>query len=439
VIASSIVPESERDWLSAMLVEAWTDLTLLLVLGFIAAVTIRSRAGRAARSRASMRGTGFLLLLHIGSLPFVSYLQTTGDVADLASYRTWHLLSVTLATIAGITIALAILFDGILRWVRAEVPRIVQDVVAAGAYVIGGLFLLSAWGVNLGGLIATSAVLTAVIGFSLQDTLGNLMGGMTLQMEKLVRPGDWIQVGDKIGRVLEVRWRQTTLETRDWETIVLPNSLLAKNQVAVIGRRFGEPVQYRRKVMFELEYRYNPTDVVRTIEEALRRAPMKGVASDPPPDCVHLDMRGGWHSYAARYFLTQLDREEAVDSSVRTRISFALLRTGLSLVPPSYGVSMITDSDEQRQRKDALDRTSVDVLRSAELFHSLSGEEIAQLVDSLRYSPFSAAEVMTRQGSQGHDLYLIHRGQVSVRVSPTASSARSPCWGPAPSSASARS
>ncbi len=404
---------AEGDWLSATLDEAWSDFTLLLVAGFVAAVAIRSRAARSARSRASMRGTGFLLILHLASLPLLGWFRSAGH----ASYATAHLISITMATFAGITIALAILFDGFLRLIRAEVPRIVQDVVAAGAYVVGALFLLSAWGVNLGGLIATSAVLTAVIGFSLQDTLGNLMGGMTLQMEKSIRPGDWLQVGDKVGRVLEVRWRQTTIETRDWETVVVPNSQLAKNQFLVLGRRAGHPTQLRRKIRFDIDYRYSPTDVIRPVEEALRRAPIEGVSAEPTPDCVHLDMRGSFNSFCVRYFLSDLTRDEPVDSRVRTRLFFALRRAGIPLNVPAHAIFMTSDSDERRERKERnLDRNRVSVLREAELFRDLSAEEIEQLASSLRYAPFSAAETLTRQGNQGNDLYFVHRGEVSVRV-----------------------
>lgn len=411
MIAFSAVAESE--WIGATLSEAWSDLTLVLVLGFVVAVAIRSRETRSARSRASMRGTGFLLLLHLASLPLLGYLEANAAT----SYPMWRLISISIATIAGITIALAIVFDGLLRWVRAEAPRIVQDVVGAGAFVFGGLFLLSAWGVNLGGLIATSAVLTAVIGFSLQDTLGNLMGGMTLQMEKSVRPGDWLQIGDKVGRVLEVRWRQTTIETRDWETICVPNSMLAKNQFTVLGRRAGQPTQLRRKVKFDIDYRFSPTDVMRVVEEALRRAPIEGVAAEPVPDCVHGDMRDSFNSYTARYWLSDLQRDEPVDSRVRTRIFFALRRASIPLTLPAHAIFMTTNTEERRQRKERdLDQSREEVLRSAELFQGLSPDEIDQLANSLRYSPFSAAETMTRQGSEGHDLYLIHRGEVSVRV-----------------------
>ena len=110
---------AEGDWLGATLHEAWSDFTLVLALAFVVAVAIRSQAARSARSRASMRGTGFLLLVHITSLPLLGYFRA----AEQSFYPTWRLVSITVATLAGVTIALAILFDGILRWLRAEIGR----------------------------------------------------------------------------------------------------------------------------------------------------------------------------------------------------------------------------------------------------------------------------------------------------------------------------
>ncbi len=404
---------AEGGWLHDTLQEAWRDYTLLLVIGLVLAAAVRSRASRSRRSRASMRGTAIFLLLHIASLPLLGYLAASGH----ESYESWRLFSITLATFAGVTILLAILFDGILRGLRLEAPRLVQDMFAAGAYLVSGLFLLSAWGVNLGGLIATSAVLTAVIGFSLQDTLGNLMGGMALQAERSVRPGDWVKVGDVVGKVLEVRWRQTTIETRNWETVIVPNSFLVKNQFMILGRRQGQPLQLRRALEFNTDYRFAPADVIRTVEEALRRAPIQSVAAEPLPDCVLFDMRGSFYTFRVRYYLTDLNRDDPIDSLVRNRIDVALRRAGIPLTMPAAAVFLTRDSEKRRKRKEQdRDRTREEVLRRVHLFEKLSEDELDELADGLRFSPFSSGEVMTRQGTEGHDLYLIHQGKVAVRV-----------------------
>ena len=127
-----------------------------------------------------------------------------------------------------------------------EPPQIAQDLIIALVYIAIAIVLLSESGVDFRGIVATSAVLTAVIGFSLQDTLGNIMGGMALQMEHTIRVGDWIRVDDLEGKVKEIRWRQTSVETRNWDTIVIPNSVLMKGKVTLLGRRAAFPVQQRR-------------------------------------------------------------------------------------------------------------------------------------------------------------------------------------------------
>jgi small-conductance mechanosensitive channel len=54
------------------------------------------------------------------------------------------------------------------------------------------------------------------------------MGGLALQLDNSVQVGDWIRVGDVAGRVAEIRWCYTSIETRDWETVIVPNSVLPR-------------------------------------------------------------------------------------------------------------------------------------------------------------------------------------------------------------------
>ena len=100
----------------------------------------------------------------------------------------------------------------------------------------------------------TSAVITAVIALALQDTLGNVIGGLALQTDESIQVDDWIKVGDVNGRVVDIRWRYTAIETRNGETVLIPNGVLLKGQVMVLGRRQGKPRQWRRWVYFQVDY-----------------------------------------------------------------------------------------------------------------------------------------------------------------------------------------
>jgi len=85
-----------------------------------------------------------------------------------------------------------------------------------------GFVWLRLAGVDPTNLFATSAVITAVLAFSMQDTLGNVLGGVTLQLDNSLRVGDWVRVDDISGRVADVHWRFTAIETRNKELVMVP-------------------------------------------------------------------------------------------------------------------------------------------------------------------------------------------------------------------------
>src|SRR5262249_55838892 len=98
-------------------------------------------------------------------------------------------------------------------------PVIVQD-----AIMLGLLFIVSTFVFNEK-LLTTSAVSAVVVGFALQDTLGNAFAGLALQSEKPFHVGHWIRVGEFEGRVAEITWRATKLRTKTGNFVVLPNNL----------------------------------------------------------------------------------------------------------------------------------------------------------------------------------------------------------------------
>src|SRR5262249_23095172 len=157
-------------------------------------------------------------------------------------------------------------------------------------------------GLNLGGLIATSAVVTAVIGFSLQDTLGNVMAGLALQLDGVLEVGHWIKIADTSGVVREIKWRSTLVETRNRERVVIPNSVLVKGQFAIVGTE-GKPSRWRRWVYFNVDFRFTPSDVISAVTEALCAAPIEHAAADPVPQCILLELGDSFCRYAVRYWL----------------------------------------------------------------------------------------------------------------------------------------
>src|SRR6266568_3253839 len=246
-----------------------------LIVGFILAVAVLSYLRPAERPRMRnsviLFGLAFVCLFAAGAISFSSS-QAPGTV-----YLTLLGTGLFVETVAIINVASVFVFAVLLRWVHLEPPQIAQDLLLALGYLIIAIILLSRSGVDLRGIVATSAVVTAVIGFSLQDTLGNIMGGVALQMERSIAVGDWVRIGEVEGLVREIRWRQTSIETRNWDTVVIPNSVLMRSQVTVLGRRSGQPRQHRQWVYFNVDFRYSPTQVIDTVESALHGEPIANI------------------------------------------------------------------------------------------------------------------------------------------------------------------
>ena len=107
---------------------------------------------------------------------------------------------------------------------RRRIPRILNEFVVALALIGYVIYRLNAVGVNLAGLITTSAVVTGALAFSAQETLGNLWGGIAIQLEKTCRIGDWVRIDTVTGQVVSIRWRYMAIATITNETIVIPNA-----------------------------------------------------------------------------------------------------------------------------------------------------------------------------------------------------------------------
>jgi CRP-like cAMP-binding protein len=277
-------------------------------------------------------------------------------------------------------------------------------------------------GVNLTSIVATSAVVTAVIGLSLQATLGNVVGGLALQVDDSIHEGDWIELENKLaGQVRQIRWRHTVLETRDWDTLIVPNAQLLAQTIKVLGKRGGQVAPHRMWVYFNVDFRYPPGQVVQIVNDALQAAPIANVAREPSAHCILYDLgreyRDSFALYAVRYWLADLAADDPTSSLVRERIYSALRRAEVPLAVPAATLFLSHDDPEHAERKRSRERTfRLAALESATLFSHLSAEEKAELADNVRPAPFSRGEVITRQGSPAHWLYILTKGEAEVRV-----------------------
>jgi small-conductance mechanosensitive channel/CRP-like cAMP-binding protein len=318
--------------------------------------------------------------------------------------------------IAAIQFASLLLIQVILR--RFALPRIASDLFAGLGYLLVLLNLLARLGVNVTGLIATSAVFTAVVGFGLQDLLGNLVGGLSLQIERSIRQGDWIKTDLGVGQVRMVRIRHTALETPDGDTILLPNSMLTKQPVTVFGRLPGGTTlspSHRKLITFPVEYRHSPARVIEVVEEALSSSPIEGMSETPAPRCLIVEYRSLDVLYGVLVWLTRPAQEYVDASVVRTRIYYALTRIGIPLASIPQSVNLEDTRGAAQGRLDE-ERGGRQTLNRIPIFQSLTGDENRAVWNMLERLRFAPGEYILHQGDEGDSLYILERGKVKITL-----------------------
>jgi small-conductance mechanosensitive channel/CRP-like cAMP-binding protein len=393
----------------------WTIVIFLVVLVALAAFVGRF----APKKRRRIRRATILVMLYVTTFGVAALLHLIH--AEGWSRRVWFLADL-FEVLVVIDFVAILLFDLVLLALRIEIANIVHDLALGAAYILAVIGMLHRSGVQLSGIIATSAVVTVVLGLSLQATLGNVLGGIALQLDDSIHLGDWLQLPNgQQGKVKAIRWRHTVVETRNWDTVIVPNASLLNDNIVILGAREDQPSQHRMWVYFNVDFRYSPDEVIRTVEDAMHSTPVSNVAAFPPPQAVCFDFsrQGGesYANYALRYWLTDLAQDDPTSSAVRVRIYVALKRAGIPLAVPGTAVFVSHDDPEHRERKTEREVAhKMAALEHIEMLASLSTEERLQLANAMRLAPFGRGEVITRQNAAAHWLYVLTKGEVEVRV-----------------------
>jgi CRP-like cAMP-binding protein len=245
------------------------------------------------------------------------------------------------------------------------------------------------------------------------------MGGLSVQLDKSIKVGDWVNlgVGMPTGKITEIRWRYTAIETRNWDTVIVPNGALVKSQITILGRRTGEPVQTRRTVEFFVDFRTSPTEVIESVESALRKDPVERMALEPKPHVLFYGVRDSFAHYIVRYWLTDLAADDPPDSAVRVRVWFALRRAGIPMSIPASTVFLTPETPERADRKaDEELARRMKALSAVDLFRGLPENLRRELASQLVFTPFAVGEAVTREGDHDEGLYMLVEGEGAVRI-----------------------
>jgi len=208
---------------------------------------------------------------------------------------------------------------------KVQIPLLLRDIIRWILIFVTFLVVLNKMlGINLTPLIATSAVLTLVISFALQDTLSNLFAGIALNLEKPFEIGDFVSIGNHTGTVMDITWRATRIRTFENDCIIIPNGSLAKESI----RNYSAPTKmHGRSFRLGVSYLAPPNKVKEVIFNSLRETP--GVLPEPKPVIRLVEYSDFAIIYEIRFWIGDFKDSAKIQDDAVTRIWYQLRRNGL--------------------------------------------------------------------------------------------------------------
>ena len=175
--------------------------------------------------------------------------------------------------------------------------------------------------------LTTGTVLAAILGFALQDTLGNLFAGISLHLEDSFEIGDVIKTGEYLGTVEAVRWRATRIRTFNNNIVIVPNSVLARDRVEVYPRNNFNA----RALPVTVDAKVPPAEVISLLTRAATG--IEGISREVPCLARVVTIDESKVTYEVKYFTEDYSQRDRIDADVRKAAWYAFRDAGLGKGP----------------------------------------------------------------------------------------------------------
>ena len=372
----------------------------LIVVALGKLVTQARRRGHP--SEPVLRGTRNLFV------PLLAVFLVIAKVAEADPTGALYRASLTAVLLAGVSLALsftvAVVFGAAPEGTaRANTPKLLRDLIGVIVVILGGVVILSAvWGQDVAAPFAALGIGSVVIGLALQETLGNVMSGIALLMERPFGEGDWVEIGGVEGRVEEINWRAVRLRNRDGDRVVIPHGQAAGG--VIVNNSQPDPVD---RVRFEVGFSYQdpPNAVRRVLLAAASGTP--GILEAPAPSVQTVGYGDSSVDYYVYFWIGDPADHPRIRSDYATRVWYAAQRAGLT-IPFPIRTLVRGEPAPDEARGAAADAAQAGFLRGA------LGADLDGWARGARLVRYADGETALPEGSKADALHLIVAGRARL-------------------------
>src|SRR6516164_2736560 len=387
-----------------------TQRAALTVGAFIGTFFVALSFGRLLKRGAGVQ-VGTLYQLFCLTLAFYAALAVYGVNADLRNHV--GAAAILLSTALVVALVNRYVWDWYFeKRKQTPIPHFLREVVGGLIFLVALLCVLS-FGYHaereLRGVLAGSGVVAIILGFAGQNFFGGIIAGMSLQINRPYKLGDWLKVGDTYGEVREINWRSTRLCTNDTIYLDIPNNEIVKS--TIVNLHYPTEVHAMR-IRVGVDYNVPPNRVKDALGRAASNA--RGVLANPPVKVFLVDFGDHAVIYEIKYYMGNHARINETNDSVRTNVWYALKRQGVTIPFP------IRTLHVERKKAPPLQEDkdeAFSILRGERLFDCLSEDQLNQMVNQARLKLFGRGEPVIEEGAAGDSMFVMLRGAANVFVS----------------------
>jgi len=307
-----------------------TQRAAITILVFFAAFFLSLTIGRFLKRRAGVR-LGVMFQLFCLTFAFYAAVWTYG--VPLRFLHHIGALLVLMSTVVVVALLNRYLWDFYFeKKKQTPIPRFLREMVALLIFLIALLVVLSVFyhaERELQGLLAGSGIVAIILGFAGQNLFGGIIAGISLQISRPYKVGDWLQVSDRFAEVMEINWRSTRLRTNDGIYLDIPNNEIVRQ--TIVNLHYPSQVHAMR-IRVGVEYKNPPGRVKDALLRATKNA--EGVMKEPPPKVFLIDFAESAAMYEIKFYMGNHAAFNEVSDAIRTNVWYELKRQRITIPFP---------------------------------------------------------------------------------------------------------
>lgn len=291
---------------------------------------------------------------------------------------------------------------------KTPAPKFLSQIFGLIIFVSAILLVVSLiYGKDLTALVFGSTVVVGIVGFAMQDLLGNIIAGIALEFGKPFRIGDWLMFEHQHAEVIEVNWRSTKLRTNDDVYLDIPNKTIVGTTITNLTYPTR---QHALRVKIGFDYNVPPNFVKDCLGRAAAHA--TGVLTTPAPKVYLRDFGDSAVIYEIKFWLDNAAIFNDVLDAIRTNVWYEAQRNKIRIPFP---IRTLQIERPQARHEDALEAAR-EAMRKQQLLQCLDDAQATRLLMNAKLLRFGRGEKIIEQGQSGESMFILVEGEADVFV-----------------------